>query len=142
MRSLTILLVVAALAGLAFTAPVRAQPLEWLTAHVWQLETLPDEDDFTPSSRYTIEFLSDGEVEIEADCNRASGFWEAEADSTDSGTISVMITFTAVGGCSSPSFEGTFLDLLEEAERFAFEDEETLTLSGDNGEMTFAPATA
>jgi hypothetical protein len=53
-----------------------------------------------------------------------------------------MLTFTAVGGCSSPTFEGTFLDLLEEAERFEFADEDALTLDGDNGEMTFTPASA
>jgi heat shock protein HslJ len=148
MRSLTILLAAAMCAvGLLIAGPAGAQPF-FIT---WQLEELSniqdeDDDDFTPSSPYTIELDSDGEVDIEADCNLANGNWEGDVSSGSSGEINITIGLTAVSGCSSPTFEEPFLDLLEDAESFFWdEDDETLTLRGANSdgsgwEMEFSPA--
>lgn len=138
MRSLMILLLaVTVLAGLSLADPVRA---ETFSSSVWQLQELPDEptfSGFTPSSRYRIEFLSDGTLEIDADCNQASGEWDAAGDT--SGTIDITITLTAVAGCPSPTFQGQFLDLLEAVEDFEH-DGDMLTLSGDDGDLTFTSA--
>jgi hypothetical protein len=150
MRSLSILIAAATFAiGLLIAGPAGAQPF----FTIWQLDELSnikdeESDGFTPSSRYTIELVSDGDVEIQADCNIADGIWEGDAFSESSGDIDITTTLTARSGCSSPSFEGAFLNLLDDADSFDWdEDAETLWLRGHNSDgsewvMEFTPATA
>jgi len=138
MRTIIILLFAGFLAaGLLQASPAGAQTF---TSALWRLEQMPGTTGFSPSSRYTIEFLSDGDVDVVADCNRASGPWEA--DSGTSGDIDITITSTAVAGCPS-SYPGQFLDRLDGADHFTFSsDGNTLTLTGKMGDLIFRPASA
>ena len=136
MRPLAILLLVVALTlSLLPGGPARAQTL---TSVVWQLEQLLDETDIPDSTWYTVEFESDGTVEIEADCNRASGRWASRG----SGLLDITITLQSVAGCPSPSLEGEFLDQLDAITQFELSDDgDTLTLGGPDGNLQFEPAT-
>lgn len=139
MRAIIILLFAGFLAvGLSQSSPARAQTF---TSTIWRLEQMPGTTGFSPSSRYTIEFLSDGDVDVVADCNRAAGPWFANG--AMSGDIDITITSTAVAGCPSPSFQGQFLDRLDAADHFEFSsDGNTLTLTGKMGNLIFRPASA
>jgi len=140
MRALTILLLSGVLAvGLSLSSPARAQTF---SSTVWEFDRLTTDDEFSPPGRYTIEFLSDGSVEIEADCNHASGRWSAEQGT--SGGIDITITLQSVSGCSD-SFESTYLDWLDAVDTFSMSTQ-TLTLSNSHSSsqapMVFRPAGA
>lgn len=137
MRLLAILVLGAALAlSLLPGGPARAQTL---TSGVWQLEQLLDETDIPSSTWYTIEFDSDGTVEIEADCNRASGRWASKG----SGLIDITVTLQSRASCPSPSLEAEFLDQLDDVTEYEFsDDDDTLTLTGPDGDLLFEPGSA
>jgi heat shock protein HslJ len=140
MRALIVLLFAGVLVvGLTPSDPARAQTF---SSTVWQLQSLEDEPTYTPSSRYSVEFLADGTVRIEADCNSASGTWTFPTPTP--GSVDITITLTAVAGCPSPSWESTFLDRLEEANRFEIDSKvNTLTLfKDDQKRLVFQPAVA
>jgi hypothetical protein len=90
MRSWLIFLVapVLVVAGLTVAGPAGAQTF---SSAVWQLDNLPGVDDVTPSSRYTVQFRSDGTIVVQADCLRASGLW--------SGDLNITITQATLGSC-------------------------------------------
>ena len=126
MRALIPLLVVVLVgASLLVAAPVRAQTF---SSAVWQLVQLPGKSPLaTPSSIFTVQFLSDGRVAILARCDRASGAWKS------AGTL-LTITITLNVGCTDGQ---TFLAYLAETESFALDDD-TLTLHGAAaGDMVF-----
>ena len=91
-------------------SPVRAQSL--LSA-VWELRQLPDESAMSDaSSRYTIQFFSNGTVSVQADCNSATGRWGGELDG---GPLDITITLPTLAGC--PTTRGLrFLDFLDQVD--------------------------
>jgi len=93
MRSWLIFLVavVFVVAGMTMAVPARAQTF---SSAVWQLDNLPGVvgGDVAPSSRFTIQFRSDGTVAVQADCIHASGLW--------SGDLSITITQATIENCS------------------------------------------
>jgi len=93
MRSgmISLVALVLVVAGLTVAVPARAQTF---SSAVWQLDNLPGVEggNVTPSSRFTIQFRSDGTVAVQADCIRASGLW--------SGDLSITITQATIESCS------------------------------------------
>ena len=131
---------VAVFAILAGPGITRAQTFSSAT---WELTFLPtesDDDDFdegqsltdSDSSRYTIEFLSDGTVSVQVDCNDAAGHW------TDEDEFDITITDSTFRSCSSDRFGDQFLDRLNEADGYSLsDDDEELTLYGPAGDTLF-----
>jgi heat shock protein HslJ len=111
MRSWLMLLlaVVPIVLGLVSAETTRAQSF---SSAVWQLDDIsgPLTAQVEPSSRYTVQFRSDGTVSIQADCNRASGLWTGGTTSLD-----VTITLSTPTTCPSGSFGRTFLQALDGA---------------------------
>ena len=109
-----------------------------LAGPAWQWtgvqETNPTGEALAPDPKsYTIEFLTDGTVKIQADCNSLNGTY-AVGVPLDL-TIDVVTTPTA---CADASLDGTFLDYLGQVasystSRGALE----LSLADDAGAMHF-----
>ena len=94
--------------------------------------TVPDAPE-----RYTIEFQSDGRVQLRADCNRGGAGYTARSDRS----LSITPVATTKIGCP-PGSKGTeFARQLADADRYDFVDGNlVLTLKSNGGEMRFAPA--
>src|SRR6478609_9524526 len=122
---------IAAMAGLAVLllgAPALAQDATPaatpaaqpdLTTYVWELaeiQTGPNSsakpDDPT---RYTVMFLPEGGVAIEADCNRAVGTY-----ATSGGDLDIVVGATTKVLCPPESLSGNFLTDLDQASSFVF----------------------
>jgi hypothetical protein len=88
---ISLVALVLVVAGLTVAVPARAQTF---SSAVWQLDNLPGVEggSVTPSSRFTIQFRSDGTVAVQADCIRASGLW--------SGDLNITITQATIESCS------------------------------------------
>lgn len=106
---------------------------------VWELVS------FTPTggeqtaiadpSRYTIQFLPDGAVAAQFDCNHGGGAFTIDGDTIEFGPMR-----TTLIGCESDSQAQPFQLLLEAATAFAYDEDGQLTLTGDKGSLTFRAA--
>jgi heat shock protein HslJ len=112
------------------------------TGVIWQLERLPEMEEYglssehtftTPSNQYAIEFLSDGTASIAADCNRLIGRWSR----TGSTGIDIAISLSALSGCPSGSYEEYFLIALDEATGFELADSRLTLKLSDDREVSF-----
>jgi heat shock protein HslJ len=116
----------------------------------WRASTFEDGTTLAPGdpSRYTVEFLPDGNALVQADCNFGAGLYQVEGDALSIGAIGATKM-----ACPPDSLDSAFLAQLGHAERFAIEgDELILWLQEAAGEMrlvserpalpTAAPATA
>jgi heat shock protein HslJ len=84
--------------------------------------------------RYTLEFLDDGAVEVQADCNGGSG--EAKVD----GAMIELSVATTLIGCPDDSQASDFLRYLDEANTFVIKDGMlALALPADAGIALFRP---
>gem|GEM_PF-1371111 len=104
---------------------------------VWQLQLLSGaEGDLLPEGRdYTLQFLPDGELLAQVDCNRGRGTWTATDAGIDIGPIA-----TTRMACPPGSIDRQFLEAADAATAWTYADD-ALVLSGDTGAtMTFAPA--
>lgn len=85
---------------------------------------------------YTLDFLSDGKVNVRADCNTGSGSYKALA-----GNLTFSGIVTTLMGCSPGSQDRKFLDGLNSARTFRIQGETMLVdLSAESGTMQFARA--
>ena len=99
---------------------------------VWQLvaftpangETVPIAD----PSRYTLQFLPEGELAAQVDCNRGRGSYTAGA-----GAFTVTPLATTRMYCGDASHDAEFLQLLASATSYQIDGEGALILSGSAG---------
>lgn len=127
MRSLMFLLLAMLLgASVLTTSTASAQTF---SSAVWRLVQLPGGKEIVPTSRYEIQFLSDGKVAIQADCGRATGYWD------DSAGLQITITLTV--DCSSGQ---AFLGYLAKTVRYTLSGDELILYAADSSEMRFEAA--
>ncbi len=103
---------------------------QWL-AMVTPVESVTVDD---PGS-YTLEFLADNTVAIQADCNSGSGTYEADGSS-----LSISITATTLALCPEGSLSDLFIRNLNAAAiQFTQDGNLFIDLFADAGTMEFAP---
>jgi heat shock protein HslJ len=106
---------------------------------VWELVAYTESDakpvDVAEPERYTVQFLPQSQLAIQADCNSGSATYTA-AD----GTLQISPIRTTLVGCPPDSQADPFLILLAAATSFAFDDDGMLVLSGPEGSLTLHPA--
>jgi len=87
----------------------------------WQLVEIRSMNDFvyTPLSveRYTLDFLSQGQLLIRADCNRGEGNWQQDGSQLVINTISLTRAM-----CRPESIDQRFLSDLEHVRSFVLRD--------------------
>ncbi|MFN8460057.1 MAG: copper resistance protein NlpE N-terminal domain-containing protein [Anaerolineae bacterium] len=111
-----------------------------LTGGVWQWQQTQDNSGqvTTPAdpSRYTLEFLADGAVAVQADCNRGTGKYTVDASALTFGPIAATLM-----GCPADSQDSEFLRQLSQVKSYLFKDGKLyLELPVDTGSMEFSRA--
>jgi heat shock protein HslJ len=120
------------LALLLLPGPAAAvQTLSGPPAGVWTLVDFPGVGAVS-EPRYTIQFQSNGRVDILADCNRAGGSW-----SGGDGVLSMAVTTSTMAFCPPDSISQPYLVALDGVSGYTVLDA-TLVLHGAAGTMTFA----
>lgn len=111
---------------------VAANPLEG-TSWQWTNFRDPKQEFAPPSDQYTITFLPDGQVAVQADCNNGSGSY-----SVDGSSINISILVTTAAACGEGSLGDSFIEKLNFAGVYTV-DGNTLRidLMADGGTMTF-----
>jgi heat shock protein HslJ len=115
---------------------LRFQP--GLTDVVWQWSEFVGGDGAVvapeDASRYTLEFMRDGSVVAQVDCNRGRGVFAA-----DSASISIELATTRMA-CPEGSLDTEFLRYVTESNTFVVRDGNlSLALPVDSGVATFMP---
>ena len=108
-------------------------PVVWELTAFAQAEADPVE--VPEPERYTVQFLPDGLLAIQADCNSGGATYTAE-----DGTLQISPIRTTLIGCPPDSQADPFLILLAAATTFAFDDDGMLLLTGPEGTLTLRPA--
>ena len=106
------------------------------TVWQWQGTQMSDDSVFTPAdpANYTVEFLADGSVAIQADCNSARASY-----TLDGSAITILPGPTTLMACPDGSLGSEFLAQLGGAALFFFQDGALLMdLKFDSGTMRFA----
>jgi heat shock protein HslJ len=102
---------------------------------VWQLIAItnPAEEviEITDPNRYTVQFLPDGSLLIQADCNRGRSAYELV-----DGKLVVHPGLSTLALCPADSRDQEFVTALNGATTFAFDDEGLLLLTGSAGDLT------
>jgi heat shock protein HslJ len=88
-------------------------------------------------SQYTVEFLPDGTLAIQADCNRATGAYAIAGAQID-----LQIGEVTKMACRPGSLTTPFLADLDQVVSRTIQQTLILALSGGNGVMQFAPVVA
>jgi heat shock protein HslJ len=88
-------------------------------------------------SQYTVEFLADGTLALQADCNHATGNVILTGSQLD-----LQIGGVSELACPSGSLMTPFLADLDQVVSYTIQQTLTLALSGGNGVMQFAPVVA
>ena len=112
------------------SAELAGSSWQWLQM-VTPAETVAPDD----PGAYLIDFLPDGVIGIQADCNSGSGTYEA-----DGGSLSINITATTLSLCAEDSLSDLFIRSLNAAAIY-FDQNGNLfiDLFADAGTMEFAP---
>lgn len=108
------------------------------TVWLWQQTQDNSGQVITPPdpTRYTLEFMADGSVAVQADCNQGSGSYTASDNTLDIGQL-----ITTLMACPAGSQDTEFLRQLDEVVSYLFKDGNLyLELPVDVGSMEFAPA--
>ena len=118
------------------TLPPEAIPL---TGKVWKWHgtetanagmTTPEQPE-----NYTLEFLENGLVQVQADCNSAGGGFMVYKD-----RISIDVAYSTMAACPPLSLEHIFTKALIAADRFFFHRNQLhLMLTDGSGKMIFVP---
>lgn len=110
-----------------------------LEGTLWQWQSLTTPVDVTEvgePERYAIEFLPDGQLAIQADCNRATGTYTVDGES-----ITISLGASTLAACPPDSLADQFLASLAAGSIYFFEgDNLFIDLVADGGTMMFAPA--
>lgn len=105
---------------------------------IWELVELTvgqdQAEEIAEPARYTVQFLPDGKLAIGADCNRATGGYEA-AD----GTLKIGLLASTLALCPPDSRSEPFLGVLQGSTSFVFDDDGYLLLEGDGGALRLQP---
>lgn len=112
-----------------------------LAGTTWELQQiqLNDGQVFTadPPQSYTLEFAANGEVFVQADCNRAIGSFTEGQDNR----LNITMGPTTLAACPPDSISNDYLRFINEANSFFFMDGQLfIELKFDSGTMQFAPA--
>lgn len=134
--------------GLALIALVAAvavagcQSGDSLAGPTWQWtalqETNPAGQAVTPDpANYTIEFLTDGTVNVKADCNSLSGTYTVGVPLD----LTIDLATTTMAACGDPSLDAIFLESLGRVVSYSTGGGELkLDLADDAGAMQFKTA--
>lgn len=106
---------------------------------IWQLASITSADgtEQTPDdpAKYTLQFLPDGFAAIVADCNVGSGPYTIDGNNLDISNI-----ITTLVACPPESISDEYVQRLDEAVSFGFEDEAlVLALPTDGDSLRFLP---
>jgi heat shock protein HslJ len=110
-----------------------------LTGVIWKWERFLESNDNTivvdDPRKYTVEFLADGTVAIQADCNRASGSYTVEGSN-----LTIEIGPATLAMCPPDSLSDQYLRYLGEVVSHVFDGGKlALALRYDTGIMIFSP---
>ncbi len=104
---------------------------------VW-VEFLENNDTVTRPNmpaNYTLEFLPDGQVTLQADCNRANGTYTVKGSQ-----LEIEIMTTTLAACPEGSLGDEYIQLLNDAVAFIREGEQLfIDIKFDTGSMKFLP---
>lgn len=106
----------------------------------WQQTTMNDDTIITPDdpSRYTLEFMADDTLAVQADCNRGRGTYSLKGNQLTIGPVA-----TTLMACPPGSLDSVFLSGLNEVGSYLFDgDNLVLELKLDSGIMVFGPITS
>jgi heat shock protein HslJ len=128
--------------GLAASLRVSPQgtgPGQAIQNIVWQWESFTDPATgptaVADPTAYTVLFLPDGQVQIQADCNQAGGIYN-----TNGPAIGIVIGALTQADCGPGSMDDEFLRLLSAAALFFQQDGKLyIDLKYDSGTLQFAP---
>ncbi|WP_155523478.1 META domain-containing protein [Nodosilinea nodulosa] len=123
----------------ACVAPSTGPGVPPLTGTVWELQQIQMSDGAlltaNPPQNYTAEFADDGQVFVQADCNRAVGQFTESAD----GQISVQLGPTTLAACPEDSISPQFLQAMNNANLYFFQNNNLfIDLKFDSGTMQFS----
>ena len=109
-----------------------------MTGAVWQWVQFTDpvdEFEVPDPENYTLEFFEDGTLDIQADCNRATGSYIVEDAS-----INIEIGPVTLAACPPGSRSEEFLQNLGFAAIYFFQDDHLfIDMFADGGTMKFQP---
>jgi heat shock protein HslJ len=106
---------------------------------VWKWERFLESNDNTitvqdPDS-YTLEFLPDGQVQAQADCNMTRGTYTLSGNQ-----LTIVLGPTTMAVCPPGSLSDEYMRLLQEVNSYVMEgDNLALAIKYDSGIMVFAP---
>ena len=124
-------------AGQKLWIPAQAAAASGIVGEVWQwvgTQTPTEETVVDDPGKYTIEFLPDGKVNVQADCNMAGGTYAIG----DASHIKITITTTTLAACPPGSLGDQFIKELNEAVIYFFEGDNLLIdRIYDSGTMRF-----
>jgi heat shock protein HslJ len=128
----------AAAGGDEGTTAVASSPS--LTGVAWQLQQIQSMDDTvtTPGdpANYTVEFLDDGTVAIQADCNRAAGTY-----TVDGSQLAIQLGPMTTALCPEGSLSDEFVRNLGDTVSYVFDNGNLyLATKMDGAILEFAPA--
>jgi heat shock protein HslJ len=133
-RSLLLLPLVLSLIAACSTAAPSASA-QTLTGKTWQWtsSTLEGAATVPDPSKYTIEFLTDGNFGSQVDCNRVSG----QFTTTDAGGITITPGPSTLAACPDGSLADVYLTGLAGTTSYALNGSQ-LVLTNSAGTMTFS----
>lgn len=110
-----------------------------LTGRVWELQEIQFNDDsqVVPNmpSNYTVEFMADGTMQVQADCNRGRGSFTTDPD----GRLTVTPIATTMMACPEGSVGGEFVEALNNSAIYFFQDGQLfIDLTFGSGTMRLA----
>jgi heat shock protein HslJ len=115
--------------GAAVASGIVGPVWQWVGTQTPTEETVVDDP-----GKYTIEFLPDGQVQVQADCNMAGGTY-----AIDDSHIEIAILTATLAACPPGSLGGQFVKELNEAVIYLFEGDDLLIdRIYDSGTMRFA----
>lgn len=107
------------------------------TVWQWQQTLMSNDDEFVPDNpgNYTVQFMADGTVAVQADCNQVSGTYTL----TDN-QITIELGPSTMAACPEGSLGDQFVKNLGEANSYFFDGVDLLIdLMFDSGTMRFSP---
>jgi heat shock protein HslJ len=120
------------------TAAVSSQ-FDRLTGATWQWVRLTDpvqQVEIDQPENFTLTFMPDGTIQIQADCNQATASYTAAED----GALSITPGITTLTACSPGSRGEEFVQKLGFAARYFFQDGNLfIDMMADGGTLEFSP---
>ena len=107
------------------------------TVWQWQQTLMNDDDKFVPDNpvNYTVQFMADGTVAVQADCNRVRGTY-----TVDGNTITIALGPSTMAACPEASLGERFAGQLVGAAIYFFRSGDLyVDLKYDSGTMRFGP---